>query len=153
MLLFEPVLAARKYQTTLWRCCDFVSFALLITTNALGVQIKSHVRISLTVATSNTSPPPSSRRNGFQRHSALTELNPGPPLTDFSSLNSFEQQWVAWYVWIGNPIIATGLMSYEVCHCLVYFFLGCANRTTFGVTAPERTAPHCLPFFITKYMK
>jgi len=32
--------------------------------------------------------------------------------TDFTSLNWFEQQWVAWYVWIGNPIIATGLMSF-----------------------------------------
>jgi hypothetical protein len=78
---------------------------------------------------------------------ALTELYPG--LTDFSSLNWFEQQWVAWYVWIGNPIIATGLMSFllhEVCR-LVYFFLGCANRT-FGVTAQERTAPHCLAFLL-----
>jgi len=46
----------------------------------------------------------------------LNELYPG--LSDLSSLNWFEQQWVAWYVWIGNPIIATGLMSFlmhEVC--------------------------------------
>ena len=38
--------------------------------------------------------------------------------TDFSSLSWLEQQWVAWYVWIGNPVIATGLMSFllhEVC--------------------------------------
>jgi methylsterol monooxygenase len=41
---------------------------------------------------------------------ALNDLYPG--LTDFSSLNWFEQQWVAWYVWIGNPVIATGLMSF-----------------------------------------
>lgn len=34
------------------------------------------------------------------------------PATDFSSLTWLEQQWVAWYVWIGNPIIATGLMSF-----------------------------------------
>jgi len=32
--------------------------------------------------------------------------------TDFSSLSWLEQQWVAWYVWIGNPVIATGLMSF-----------------------------------------
>jgi len=52
---------------------------------------------------------------------ALNELYPG--LTDFSSLSWFEQQWVAWYVWIGNPVIATGLMSFlmhEVCCRIVY---------------------------------
>jgi hypothetical protein len=32
--------------------------------------------------------------------------------TDFDSLSWLEQQWVAWYIWIGNPIIATGLMSF-----------------------------------------
>lgn len=32
--------------------------------------------------------------------------------TDFSSLNWLEQQWVWWYVTIGNPVIATGLMSF-----------------------------------------
>ena len=31
---------------------------------------------------------------------------------DFASLNWFEQQWVAWYVMIGDPAIATGLMSF-----------------------------------------
>ena len=46
----------------------------------------------------------------------LTELYAG---TDFSALSWLEQSWVAWYVWIGNPIIATGLMSFllhEVCY-------------------------------------
>lgn len=32
--------------------------------------------------------------------------------TNYLSLNWYEQQWVAWYIWIGNPIIATGLMSF-----------------------------------------
>ena len=32
--------------------------------------------------------------------------------TDFSKLNWLETQWAAWYLWIGNPIIATGLMSF-----------------------------------------
>lgn len=32
--------------------------------------------------------------------------------TDFSSLSRPEQLWAAWYIWIGNPIIATGLMSF-----------------------------------------
>lgn len=38
--------------------------------------------------------------------------------TDFSKLNWLEKNWAAWYIWIGNPIIATGLMSFllhEVC--------------------------------------
>lgn len=38
--------------------------------------------------------------------------------TDFSSLGWLEKQWAAWYIFIGNPIIATGLMSFllhEVC--------------------------------------
>jgi hypothetical protein len=80
---------------------------------------------------------------------ALNELYPG--LTDFSSLNWFEQQWVAWYVWIGNPIIATGLMSFllhEVCRRVVYFLTGRANRM-FGFTAPEKTAlRHFSAFYI-----
>ena len=32
--------------------------------------------------------------------------------TQFAELNIFEQWWVAWYLWIGNPTIATGLMSF-----------------------------------------
>lgn len=38
--------------------------------------------------------------------------------TDMSSLNWFETQWVNWYLWLGNPILATGLASFllhEVC--------------------------------------
>ncbi|TDL20421.1 C4-methyl sterol oxidase [Rickenella mellea] len=40
--------------------------------------------------------------------------------TNFSKLNWLEQQWVAWYLWIGNPAIATGLMSFLM-HEIVYF--------------------------------
>jgi len=61
----------------------------------------------------------------FANHTsnALTELYAG---TDFSSLSWLEQQWVAYYAYIGNPVIATGLMSFlihEVCLRLftVYF--------------------------------
>ena len=32
--------------------------------------------------------------------------------TQFSELTLFEQWWAAWYLWIGNPTIATGLMSF-----------------------------------------
>jgi methylsterol monooxygenase len=32
--------------------------------------------------------------------------------TDYLSLNWFEQQWVSWYVAIGNPALATGIASF-----------------------------------------
>lgn len=32
--------------------------------------------------------------------------------TDFSKLSWLETQWASWYLWIDNPIIATGLMSF-----------------------------------------
>jgi len=31
---------------------------------------------------------------------------------DSSSLNWLKKQWAAWYIWIGNPAIATGPMSF-----------------------------------------
>ena len=31
---------------------------------------------------------------------------------DLSTLSWLEQLWAAWYVWINNPVIATGLMSF-----------------------------------------
>jgi methylsterol monooxygenase len=40
--------------------------------------------------------------------------------TDFSKLNWFELQWAAIYIWLGNPIFATGVMSF-VMHEVVYF--------------------------------
>ncbi|KAI0073346.1 C4-methyl sterol oxidase [Panus rudis PR-1116 ss-1] len=40
--------------------------------------------------------------------------------TDFTKLNWLELQWVAWYLWIDNPVIATGLMSFLL-HEIVYF--------------------------------
>ncbi|KAF9039595.1 hypothetical protein BDZ89DRAFT_1060754 [Hymenopellis radicata] len=40
--------------------------------------------------------------------------------TDITALNWLEQMWVAWYIWIDNPVIATGLMSFLM-HELVYF--------------------------------
>ena len=70
----------------------------------------------------------------FANHTsnALTELYAG---TDFSSLSWLEQQWVAYYAYIGNPVIATGLMSFlihEVClrPFTIYFvceYQGCAT--------------------------
>ncbi|KAI0791411.1 C4-methyl sterol oxidase [Abortiporus biennis] len=40
--------------------------------------------------------------------------------TDFSKLSWLETQWAAWYLWIDNPVIATGLMSFLL-HEIVYF--------------------------------
>lgn len=40
--------------------------------------------------------------------------------TDFSKLNWFESQWAAWYLWMENPILATGLMAF-IMHETVYF--------------------------------
>ncbi|KAN0059986.1 C-4 sterol methyl oxidase [Thecaphora frezii] len=40
--------------------------------------------------------------------------------TDFSSLNFLEKAWVDWYLYCGNPVIATGIMSF-VLHEVVYF--------------------------------
>jgi methylsterol monooxygenase len=37
------------------------------------------------------------------------EMYPG---TDLASLSWLEQQWVHWYVSIGNPVLATGLASF-----------------------------------------
>ena len=37
---------------------------------------------------------------------------------DYTQINWFERQWMAWYLWIGNPVIATGIASFllhEVC--------------------------------------
>lgn len=31
---------------------------------------------------------------------------------DFSSLSWFQKQWASWYILIGDPSIATGLMSF-----------------------------------------
>jgi methylsterol monooxygenase len=42
-------------------------------------------------------------------HSLPQDLYAG---TDFNSLNWFEQKWVDWYLYWGNPVIATGIMSF-----------------------------------------
>lgn len=42
--------------------------------------------------------------------------------TDFSSLNWLEKQWAGWYILIGNPVIATGLMSFLLHEVRFQFF-------------------------------
>ncbi|KAG8882957.1 C-4 sterol methyl oxidase, partial [Tulasnella sp. 403] len=31
---------------------------------------------------------------------------------DWSSLSWAEKQWASYYIWMGNPVLATGLMSF-----------------------------------------
>lgn len=40
--------------------------------------------------------------------------------TDFGTLSLIEKAWVAWYTWWGNPVLATGVMSFLM-HEIVYF--------------------------------
>ncbi|KDQ07785.1 hypothetical protein BOTBODRAFT_38466 [Botryobasidium botryosum FD-172 SS1] len=40
--------------------------------------------------------------------------------TDFSSLNWLEANWAAWYLWMGDPVLATGVMSF-ILHEVMYF--------------------------------
>nr|ODO02766.1 methylsterol monooxygenase [Cryptococcus depauperatus CBS 7855] len=51
---------------------------------------------------------------------ATTTQNTLYPGLDFSSLSWFERWWANYYISVGNPIIATGLMSFLL-HELVYF--------------------------------
>jgi methylsterol monooxygenase len=34
--------------------------------------------------------------------------------TVFNELSWIERQWAAWYMWIGNPVLATGLMAFLI---------------------------------------
>ncbi|KAI0288729.1 hypothetical protein BC826DRAFT_1107481 [Russula brevipes] len=47
---------------------------------------------------------PSSHHTASQLYATLN--------IDFTQLNWFERQWMAWYIWIGNPLIATGIASF-----------------------------------------
>jgi hypothetical protein len=43
---------------------------------------------------------------------------------DLTKVSWLEQMWAAWYIWIDNPVIATGLMSFllhEVIRALLAF--------------------------------
>ncbi|CED83720.1 c-4 methyl sterol oxidase [Phaffia rhodozyma] len=42
------------------------------------------------------------------------------PSVNMADLNILEQLWVRWYLYIGNPVLATGIMSF-VLHEVVYF--------------------------------
>ncbi|KAG8730215.1 C-4 sterol methyl oxidase, partial [Ceratobasidium sp. 414] len=55
----------------------------------------------------------------LDRHATAAQLYEAAG-TAFSKLNWLESYWAAWYLWVGNPIIATGLMSF-IMHEVVYF--------------------------------
>jgi len=44
-------------------------------------------------------------------HPTAAELY-GAAGTDFDSLNTFERWWVQWYLYFGDPVIATGVLSF-----------------------------------------
>lgn len=52
---------------------------------------------------------------GMTSSSAATATAYGADLyagVDPSMLNVFERWWMSYYIWIGNPVIATGLFSF-----------------------------------------
>ena len=54
---------------------------------------------------------------------------------DLTQLNWLERQWTAWYSYWGNPIIATGIMSFVMHEVSSLFFFG-GNQS--GVAIKER---------------
>ncbi|KAJ7640484.1 hypothetical protein DFH06DRAFT_1216142 [Mycena polygramma] len=53
-------------------------------------------------------------------HNATSSASLYDSSVDYASLSWVEQQWMAWYLYIGNPVLATGLMSFLM-HEVVYF--------------------------------
>lgn len=53
-------------------------------------------------------------------HAAQTTTQQLYANIDLTKLSWLEQMWAAWYIWIDNPIIATGLMSFLLHE--VFFF-------------------------------
>lgn len=51
-------------------------------------------------------------QSSLMAFNSTTTFSDAYALTDLDALNWFERQWVAWYLLIENPIIATGLMSF-----------------------------------------
>lgn len=55
-------------------------------------------------------------------HAAQTTTQQLYANIDLTKLSWLEQMWAAWYIWIDNPIIATGLMSFLL-HEVFFFSL------------------------------
>ena len=90
--------------------------------NHIGRQPRSYHPENLYIfppklTTQHTPSPPSSSstttRDSLQMaNSTVSEASLLYANTDFTKLNWLEAQWAAWYLWIGNPILATGLASF-----------------------------------------
>ena len=50
----------------------------------------------------------------LQTMNATTAQNAMYGATDLESLNWLEKLWSSYYIWMGNPILATGLLSFLV---------------------------------------
>ena len=62
--------------------------------------------------------------------------------TDFSKLSWLELQWASWYLWIGNPVLATGLASFllhEVCGFCSFVWLSSSRLHGRSYTSAGRS--------------
>jgi hypothetical protein len=57
---------------------------------------------------------------------------------DYSSLSWAEQKWVAWYVYWGNPVIATGLISFLMHEVCQNFFGFAFESISLRIIFPDR---------------
>jgi hypothetical protein len=55
---------------------------------------------------------------------------------DYTHLNWFEKNWMAWYLWIGNPVIATGIASF-ILHEVRFFSTHFAFRQEGFIFSPH----------------
>lgn len=60
-------------------------------------------------------------------HPTAAELY-GAAGTDFDTLSTLETWWAQWYLYFGDPVIATGLLSFLLHEVRSVFFLGCHWR-------------------------
>lgn len=59
---------------------------------------------------------------------------------DFTTLSWLERLWVSWYLWFGNPTIATGVMSFIFHEVSKSSYSSRVSATTAPTTLPVSTA-------------
>jgi hypothetical protein len=82
--------------------------------------VTTHFRLSIFLHQADSRgqlPHPAMSINATLAQSTGTHLTPVADLyasagTDFSQLNWLEYQWASWYMFCGNPILATGIASF-----------------------------------------
>ncbi len=94
------------------------------TLKSLGKRLYNSLGVTTQRLHTSFPPPP---RPAKMVNSTVSEASLLYANTDFTKLNWLETQWAAWYLWIGNPILATGLASFllhEVCTLLLSILCG-----------------------------